>query len=243
MSGHPWRRLGAALAVSAIVHAGLFGGIPVTAPRGNGSSTLRLQATLRPPPARAEPSLPTPLTAGSAVPEAAPAPAPERVAPAPAPAPVSSDEVPPVSRAPDSGPPLATDELPAPSAEPIAPPRASDRDPSGPALEVPILPDTEYYPARRLDVLPRPVQEVPLRYPDSAAFSDVSGTVTLLLLIDETGIVTDAQVLSADPPGYFEEAAAESFRGTLFVPGQREGRAVRSRLAVEVNFDAGSSKK
>ena len=243
MSGHPWRRLGAALAVSAILHAGLFGGIPVTAPRGNGASTLRLQATLRSPPARAEPTPPAPLAAGNSAPTEAPAPAPERVAPAPATAPASPDEPAPVVPAPDSGPPPAADELPDPSAEPVAPPRASDRDPSGPALEVPLLPDTEYYPARRLDVLPRPVQEVPLRYPDSAAFSDVSGTVTLLLLIDETGIVTDVQVLGADPPGYFEEAAAESFRGTLFVPGQREGRAVKSRLAVEVNFDAGSSKK
>jgi hypothetical protein len=45
-------------------------------------------------------------------------------------------------------------------------------------------------------------------------------------------------VLEADPPGVFDLAAVEAFRGTLFVPGQRDGRPVRSRLVVQVSFQA-----
>ena len=51
----------------------------------------------------------------------------------------------------------------------------------------------------------------------------------------KTGHVT---VLAAEPPGYFEEAAVESFKGALFAPGQRNGRPVKSRIPVEVTFEA-----
>ncbi len=103
---------------------------------------------------------------------------------------------------------------------------------------MPQVEDPEYYPARLLDVLPRPLDDIALRYPESAAARDLSGTVTLLLLIDELGVVVDISVISAEPPGYFEEAAIESFRNALFRPAQRDGRAVKSRLPVEVTFDA-----
>ena len=45
-------------------------------------------------------------------------------------------------------------------------------------------------------------------------------------------------MVEADPPGYFEDAAIEAFRTVLFKPGQRNGQAVKSRLVVQVAFDA-----
>ena len=107
----------------------------------------------------------------------------------------------------------------------------------GPALEIPQIEDPEFYPARKLDVLPHPLVEVPLRYPEDAAKRDVSGRVVLLLLIDELGMVVEANVISAEPAGVFEEAALESFRHVQFSPAQRNGRVVKSRLPVEVTFD------
>ena len=41
----------------------------------------------------------------------------------------------------------------------------------------------------------------------------ISGVVTLLLLIDEFGIVNEVSVVNAAPPGYFEDAAMAAFRG------------------------------
>ncbi len=114
----------------------------------------------------------------------------------------------------------------------------SESESSGSIVPVPQIEDPEYYPARLLDVLPGPLDDIALSYPESAAARDLSGTVTLLLLIDELGVVVDISVISAEPPGYFEEAAIESFRNVLFRPAQRNGRAVKSRLPVEVTFDA-----
>jgi periplasmic protein TonB len=107
-----------------------------------------------------------------------------------------------------------------------------------PGIEVPQVEDPEFYPARMLDRFPKPVADVELRYPDQAGSEDLSGTVTLLLLIDELGMVVKASVVEADPPGYFEEAAIEAFRSILFTPAERDGKVVKSRLVVQVSFDA-----
>ncbi len=114
----------------------------------------------------------------------------------------------------------------------------NESEPVSRAIEVPHVEDPEFLPARLLDVVPRPIAEVDLRYPEQAAGMNVSGIVTLLLYIDELGVVTDVTVLAAEPPGYFEEAAVESFKGALFAPGQRNGRPVKSRIPVEVTFEA-----
>lgn len=114
----------------------------------------------------------------------------------------------------------------------------SESEPVSRTIEVPHIEDPEFLPARLLDVVPRPIAEVDLRYPEQAAGMNVSGIVTLLLYIDELGVVTDVTVLAAEPPGYFEEAAVESFKGALFAPGQRNGRPVKSRIPVEVTFEA-----
>ena len=111
-------------------------------------------------------------------------------------------------------------------------------EPVSRTIEVPHIEDPEFLPARLLDVVPRPIAEVALRYPEQAAEMNLSGVVTLLLYIDELGVVTDVTVLAAEPPGYFEEAAVESFKGALFAPGQRNGRPVKSRIPVEVTFEA-----
>ncbi len=125
---------------------------------------------------------------------------------------------------------------------PAGPAGATDDGPppaeSGAAIPVPQIADPEYLPSRLLDVYPKPLAEVPMVYPDAAASIDMSGRVTLLLLIDELGSVVEASVVEADPAGYFEQAAVDTFRGVLFAPGMRDGHPVKSRLVVEVSYDA-----
>lgn len=160
----------------------------------------------------------------------------------------AADEVVQAPREPEAAGAHAAAEVPAQSAQPAAEPAsASDTDAAPaptlpiegpPAAEIPQFEDPEYYPARLLDALPAPLAEVDLVYPETTGDQEPSGTVTLLLLIDELGIVNDATVLEADPPGFFEEAALAAFRGALFRPGQRDGRPVKSRLVVEVSFQA-----
>ncbi len=224
-------RLGIALAVSLALHAWFVWGVRVVAPR-LAAEPGAIRATL------------APVTAKAAVADGPPAPAEVRVTASSAPTasadgPTVPKPTPSPSMVPSAVPPPPAPERIAAPPEPIDIPAAAP-EPStfGPALELPLIEDPEFYPARQLDVLPRPLDEVALRYPEHAADQDLSGRVVLLILIDELGMVVEADVISADPPGVFEDAALESFRGVMFSPAIRHGRAVKSRLPVEVNFDA-----
>ena len=112
---------------------------------------------------------------------------------------------------------------------------ASVRDESrAPAIEMPTLVDPTWYTAKDLDSYPQVLAPVDPPYP--ASVSDVAGEVTLLLAIDEFGVVRDSSVVTAQPPGYFEESALRAFSMARFSPAQRDGRPVRSRIAVKVRF-------
>lgn len=227
-------RLGLALLVSAALHAWVGISVRVVPPRaaaGNGSD---LKAWVTPLPSRARP-LPDVPHPREAVPAAtSPAAAGERPKAPPEPFPPPLQSVP---REPS--PPVTVEEAAGdPSGQPMVDSRSAPVEPGGPALELAVIEDPQFYPARLLDVLPRPTADISLKYPENAARDDLSGTVTLLLLIDELGVVVEATVLSAEPPGYFEDAAIESFRSVLFQPAQRNGRPVKSRLPVEVTFEA-----
>ena len=101
--------------------------------------------------------------------------------------------------------------------------------------------DPTYYPAKQLDIYPQPVGQIRLDYPESAASAKVDGRLVVLLLIDEFGIVNDASIVEAQPEGYFEDAALAVFRGARFSPGQKQGRAVKSRVLLQVKYLYGQS--
>jgi protein TonB len=62
--------------------------------------------------------------------------------------------------------------------------------------------------------------------------------VTLMLAIDETGVVRDAVLVSAEPEGVFETAALAAARAALFAPARKNGSAVRSKIVVKLRFAA-----
>jgi protein TonB len=210
-----WQRFGVALALSVALHAWIAFGLPVKPARHAGRPGRALEARL------------------AAAQEAAPA-KPVVLSGRKEPVPASTRE--PAAPRPEPPRPVAE---PAPEPLPQAESRLEPPPVEGPpGIEVPQVEDPEFYPARMLDRFPKPVAEVELRYPDKAGSEDLSGTVTLLLLIDELGMVVKAAVVEADPPGYFEEAAIEAFRSVLFTPAERDGKVVKSRLVVQVSFDA-----
>jgi periplasmic protein TonB len=217
-----------ALAVSMALHLWFVWGVRVVAPR----------------PAAEPGAIRARLMSASAASEAQPLPAPVRMAAVSgspeefavpeSPKPIPSPPAQPLAAAQ----PPAPERVPAPAQPVDTPAAAPETSTFGPALEMPQIEDPEFYPARQLDVVPRPLGDIALRYPETAADQELSGRVVLLILIDELGMVVEASVISADPPGVFEEAAMESFRDVMFSPAQRHGRAVKSRLPVEVTFDA-----
>jgi protein TonB len=125
-----------------------------------------------------------------------------------------------------------------PKPEPASP-VAREAVPS--AFDVPVLRDPTYYAARFLDEYPRPLSPVDPRYPDRAVRDDISGKVTLLLLIDESGALREVSVVEAVPAGIFDEAALAAFRGMRFAPARKDGRAVRSRVLITVGFESGKA--
>ncbi len=133
--------------------------------------------------------------------------------------------------------------LPEPIETPLsaaqAPP-AGDRstEPDGSTAS---LPDPVHYAAKDLDFYPQPLNRIEPAYPQTALASEIGGWVTLLLLIDESGRVTDASVVDAFPPDVFEESALRALVTTAYSPAQKNGRAVRSRILVKVDYDPAAS--
>lgn len=122
-----------------------------------------------------------------------------------------------------------------------APPAAPS--PSAPHTTALALPsaDPTYYPARELDVYP--VLRTPLRFenPERAVRDRTGGKVLVALLLDETGTVDDVSVVTAEPTGYFEDAARAMLAAARFSPARKDGRAVKSRVLINVEYDPGTT--
>ena len=97
--------------------------------------------------------------------------------------------------------------------------------------------DSTYYDARDLDVYPRALNEILPNYPAEADRQGMSGKVHLLLTLEADGRVSDIKVVSANPPGVFEESAVKAFRVMRFAPLQKNGRPVRAQVLIEVVYD------
>lgn len=87
-----------------------------------------------------------------------------------------------------------------------------------------------------VDVAPRPVGRTQPAYPLRARQRGVEGYVTLAVLVGEDGSVRDVQVLQADPPGTFDDAAIEAVRGWTFEPARYQGAPVAVRAQQTLRF-------
>lgn len=102
-----------------------------------------------------------------------------------------------------------------------------------PHAEAPVAlraPDPTYYPARELDAYPQPAQPLELDRLSGA------GRFRLLLLIDEHGIVNDVSLVEAGAAVRLDEALRSALAATRFLPAQKDGRAVRSRIVLSVSI-------
>jgi periplasmic protein TonB len=123
---------------------------------------------------------------------------------------------------------------PSPTIAPIDPEAAA---PAGSDATVASIPDPVHYPAKDLDIYPQALKRITPVYPETARDSKVAGSVTLLVLIDEVGKVVGTSVMDAAPDGVFEQAAQDALANAAFYPAQKDGRMVRSRVLIKVEFD------
>jgi protein TonB len=124
---------------------------------------------------------------------------------------------------------------PAPAPRAVVPHAAREVRAESAAIEAP---DSTYYAAKQLDVYPALARPLDLRYGGKAAADGVTGRALLLVMIDESGTVRDVSVVEAEPADYFEDDAKRAFMSARFSPAYRNGRAVRSRVLVQVNYGA-----
>ena len=121
----------------------------------------------------------------------------------------------------------------------LSPESPRDALPLTPLLEVqPALPLLDYYySSREVDEPAKAVGDALLVYPREALQLRVSGEVKLKLFIDEFGTLVRSEVVSADPPGIFEEAALQALTGMRFSPARKGEQTVRSQRTVQITFD------
>lgn len=129
-----------------------------------------------------------------------------------------------------------------PAAVPIPTPGPTDPEPVGPAgndAAIAAIPDLVHYPATEIDIYPQAMRRIAPIYPEAVRDAPVAGSVTLLVLIDEVGKVVGTSIMDATPEGVFEAAAQQALMDASFYPAQKDGRSVRSRVLIKVEFDPG----
>jgi protein TonB len=94
-----------------------------------------------------------------------------------------------------------------------------------------------YYGEHDLDIQPQSLHQIEPIYPAEADRQGLSGEVHLRLKLEADGRVSDIEVLSAMPPGVFDESALQAFRQARFSPAQKNGRPVRALVQIEVVYD------
>ena len=80
------------------------------------------------------------------------------------------------------------------------------------------------------EIIDNPIDRPGFSYPQAAYEAGIEGVVTLRIVIGADGIVKEATVVKADPPGWFEEAAVTGIKRWRYKP---PGREVISTIVVE----------
>ena len=102
-------------------------------------------------------------------------------------------------------------------------------------LALPQTPDPTFYAVRDLDSFPRPVAPLDLDW--LVAGDAAPGRVRFALLIDEHGIVNDIAAVESGAPGAVVDRLRALLAAARFVPGYKDGRAVKSRVVLSINFE------
>jgi periplasmic protein TonB len=129
----------------------------------------------------------------------------------------------------------------APLMEQIALASAPEAQPPEVARPLTALPDdfdgTDYLPRSQLSTPPSARTPITLNAP-MGNFASERHVGILSVFIDEKGRVQHVAAEGSTLPPAFEQIARDAFSATLFLPGQLNGYAVKSRQRVEVVFDS-----
>jgi len=86
------------------------------------------------------------------------------------------------------------------------------------------------------DEAPELVKMVIPAYPEEAKRKNIQGRVMFQIVVDENGYVVEAIVISAIPPGIFEESARAAIMQWRYRPAKIRNRPIRVRMNTPVMF-------
>lgn len=118
---------------------------------------------------------------------------------------------------------------PAPAKTETASARAPEKTSPLAGPDIPMPRDEIYYSIRQLDVQPSPL--TPLR-PVCSEAGEFKEEITLLVLINEFGLVDDVSVVKAPPSGQCVQQMLALLKPVRFSPGIKDGRAVKARAQI-----------
>ncbi len=91
------------------------------------------------------------------------------------------------------------------------------------------------YPAEELEKPPVPLVKVAPAYPPELKPSRIEGEVHLIFIVDEAGNVKRPKV-SRSSNRKFNESAIKAIRQWKFEPGEKDGKKVKTRVALVMSF-------
>jgi protein TonB len=82
---------------------------------------------------------------------------------------------------------------------------------------------------------PRPISQRAPTYPPELRRAGISGTVVLMFVVRSDGTTSNITVERSDNPA-FEEPAIRAVRRWRFEPGEKDGKAVNTRVRIPIPF-------
>jgi protein TonB len=93
------------------------------------------------------------------------------------------------------------------------------------------------YDLAEVETRPAGLYQPPPAYPHAARQRGIEGFVEVRFTVGADGRVADAEVVTAEPRGVFDDAARNALLSWRFRPGTREGVPVRVRMQIRIRFD------
>jgi protein TonB len=100
---------------------------------------------------------------------------------------------------------------------------------TGPSGSAPVRPAPALIP-------PRPRAEILPAYPRSARRAGLEGVVKVVAMIDDSGMVTHAEVAVSSGHPTLDQAALEAVQRAFFAPAVQDGKPVACRIVVPIRF-------
>jgi protein TonB len=95
--------------------------------------------------------------------------------------------------------------------------------------------DEIIYELEDLTRAPRPISQRAPTYPPELRRAGISGTVVLMFVVRDDGTTSNITVERSDNPA-FEEPAVRAVRKWRFEPGEKDGKAVNTRVRIPIPF-------